>query len=414
VEFLVKSWGRHLALMCMCLLVFPVQAKQGDTFRPFVSYTRYYDSNLFRLAENGTTFVVEDGVPEIVTTDSGSDQYSVATAGLNVDWRPGRQQIQGSVSKSLVRFSRYASLDYDGSDQQLQWNWQLGNHWRGRIGTTEKVTQTNFADLTLGGGLQAINNQISARNDFFSATWQLHPRWSLEAGVEDVQVSNSTVQREELDYENAITSVTLGYDTPKGGRLSAQFRKTDGEYPNRSPALMQDRAYSQTELSLLADWNFGGKLITHLRLGRIERETGAGQNGSSNLAGRLSADYFATAKTIMNLAVYRELSNSDDLNASTQLRTGTSLGATWLATSKLNVNAGLTFENRSLQDDAGSSQRDEDTLNGSVSLSYAFLPQAALNLGIQAGRRDSTEDVLVTNDFSYSFHSVSVSLQASF
>ena len=93
------------------LLSLHATAKEGDTFRPFVSYAHYLDSNLFRLAESEYSLVPER-----------SDQYSVLSAGLNVDWKPGRQQILASISKSRVRYSRNTQLDNDGSDNSLSWN----------------------------------------------------------------------------------------------------------------------------------------------------------------------------------------------------------------------------------------------------------------------------------------------------
>lgn len=396
------------------LLVLPALAKDGDTFRPFVSYTRYYDSNLFRLAEGETTVVVENGVVVPVTRDAGSDQYGVLNAGLNMDWRPGRQSIQASASMNLVRFSRYTSLDYDGSDYQLRWNWRLGNHWTGRIGATESVTQTSFNDLSLGGGLQAINNQVTRDNQFVSAEWQFHPRWNVGLGADGVTVSNSTTQQAPLDYEETSVSASLGYTTPKGSQLRGQVRRAEGEYPNRLPGLSVERAYTQTEYNLLGDWNVAGKLVTRAKVGYVQRENDTAQNGFSSLAGRLSADYVPTGKALLNWAVYRELSNSDDLNASYQLNTGTSLGASWLATSKVTLRASASFENRSFQNDTGLAQRDEDTLSGSLSLSYAPVRMATIDVGLQAGRRESNTDVVTVNDFSYSFHSVFVSMRAFF
>lgn len=395
-------------LALSALQAVPALAKEGDTFRPFVSYTRYYDSNLFRLAEGETTVVVENGVVVPVTRDAGSDQYGVLNAGLNMDLRLGRQSIQAIASKNWVRFSHFTSLDYDGSDYQLRWNWRLGNHWTGRIGATESVTQTSFNDLSLGG-LQAINNQVTRDNQFVSAEWQFHPRWNVGLGADGVTVSNSTTQQAPLDYEDTSVSASLGYTTPKGSRLRAQVRRAEGEYPNRLPGLSVERAYTQTEYNLLGDWNVAGKLVTRAKVGYVQRENDTAQNGFSSLAGRLSADYVPTGKTALNWAVYRELSNSDDLNASYQLNTGTSLGASWLATSKVTLRASASFENRSFQNDTGLAQRDEDSLSGSLSLSYAPVRMATIDAGLQAGRRDSSID-----DNDYRFHSVFVRVQAGF
>lgn len=123
MEILVSRYAALLATAA-ALLAVPAHAKEGDTFRPFVSYARYYDDNLFRLAKDEQTFVVQDGVPVVIDHDSASDQYGVLSAGLNVDWKPGRQHITASATRNWVRFSRYTTLDYDGSDYQGRWNWR--------------------------------------------------------------------------------------------------------------------------------------------------------------------------------------------------------------------------------------------------------------------------------------------------
>ena len=381
------------------LSAMPAQAKEGDTFQPFVSYTRYYDSNLYRLADSEKNLV-----PQL------SDQYGVLSAGLNVDWQPGRQRITASAAKNLVRFSRYSNLDYDGSDYQLRWNWRLGNHWSGLVGATEKVTQSSLSDQL---GLP-INNTVTRENRFANAEWQFHPRWHVGVGAETASSTNSTTQQAPLDYEQDSVSATLGYATPKGSKLRAQLRHVDGEYPNRS-LIYLDRRYTQTEYNLLGDWNLTGKLIARGRVGYTQRENDTqSQRDFSGPTGRVSVDYLPTGKTALNWAIYRELGNSDDLNASYQINTGTSLSAAWLITSRITLRANGSFENRSFEGDTGAAppgvpQRDEDTVSGSLSLSYSPVRMATIDVGVQAGRRDSN---VAAND--YSFHSVFVSVRAGF
>jgi exopolysaccharide biosynthesis operon protein EpsL len=381
------------------LSAMPAQAKEGDTFRPFVSYTRYYDSNLYRLADSEKNLV-----PQL------SDQYSVLSAGLNVDWQPGRQRVIASASKNLVRFSRYSNLDYDGSDYQLKWNWRLGNRWSGQVGAIEKVTQSNLSDQL---GLP-VNNTVTRENRFANAEWHFHPRWNVGVGAAAATSTNSTTQQAPLDYEQDSVSATLGYTTPKGSKLRAQLRQVDGEYPNR-PVTYVDRLYTQTEYNLMGDWSFTGKLIARGRIGYTQRENDTqSQRDFSGMTGRVSADYFPTGKTMLTWALYRELGNSDDLNASYQINTGTSLAAAWLITTKITLRANGSFENRSFEGDTGLVipglvQRDEDTLSGSLSLSYAPLRMATIDVGLQAGRRDSN---ILVND--YTFRSVFVSVRADF
>lgn len=381
------------------LQALPVAAKEGDTVRPFVSYTRFYDSNLFRLDES-----------EYVLVQQKSDQYGVLSAGVNVDWQPGRQRVMAVASKSLVRFQNNTHLDYDGSDYQLRWNWRLGNHWSGQVGATESVTQSSFSDLV---GLQ-INNQVTRENRFASAEWQFHPRWSAGVGAASTSSNNSTTQQALLDYEDSSVSATLGYTTPKGSKLRAQVRKVDGEYPDR-PIAYLDRLYTQTEYKLLGDWSVTGKLTAHGTIGYTQRKNDTqSQRDFSGVTGRISADYFPAGKTMLTWALYRELANSDDLNASYLVNTGTSLGAVWGLTPKTSLRVNGSYENRSFEGDTGLVvpglvQRDEDTLSGTLSLSYSPVSMAMIDIGVQAGRRDAN---IPAND--YRFHSIFVSVRADF
>jgi hypothetical protein len=78
------------------------------------------------------------------------------------------------------------------------------------------------------------------------------------------------------------------------------------------------------------------------------------------------------------------------------------------------LRASASLENRSFQDDTGLAPRDDDTLSGSLSLSYAPVRMATIDIGLQAGRRDSNTNVVTVNDYSYSFHSLFLSVRADF
>ena len=373
-------------------------AHEGDTFRPYVGYARYYDSNLYRLAES-----------EYALVPQRSDQYGVLSAGVNVDWRPGRQQVLARAGKSFVRFDRFSRLDYDGSDYSLKWNWNLGSRWKGQIGATRTLTQSSFSDLAL-----QINNQITRTNRFASADWQFHPRWSVGLAGGTFTSENSTFPQTQVDYDESHVSATVGYATPKGSRLRGQLKRIEGEFPNR-PATYLDRQYTQTELNVLGDWNVGGKLVTHGRIGYVRRANDTvSQRDFSGIAGRVSADYSLSGKTVLNLALFREIGNSDDLNASYQVTTGATLGAAWLLSDKVTLRASTAYDNRRFGGETGLVtpglvQRDEDTASASLSLSYAPTRWATLDLGVQAGQRSSN---VASND--YTFRGAYVSMRADF
>lgn len=405
MAFLVRHVRQLVVITLGALFALPVMAKEGDTFRPFVSYSRYYDGNLFRLDKSESTFVVQDGVFLPVSKQNGSDQYGVLSAGLNVDWRPGRQQILVGASKSQVRFSRFTSLDNDGSDYSLKWNWRVGNHWSGQAGASQSVAQSSFTDYAF----QSVNNLVTRDSRFASADWQFHPRWRIGLGANAATSSNSANTQTALDADDKSVYALLGYATPKGSSLRGEIRQSNNEYPNRP---INYRLYKQTELNLLADWNLTGKLVARAKLGYAQRDNDTlGTRNFSGGAGRLSADYFPTGKTALNWTIYREIGNSDDVSSTYQLSTGTSLGMAWQATAKISLRASASYENRNFESDvgAGGVQRDEDTLSGSLSLSYSPVRMATLDVGMQAGRRDSS-----ITDGNYTFNAVFFNVRVDF
>jgi exopolysaccharide biosynthesis operon protein EpsL len=386
----------------MALQALPALAMEGDTFRPFVSYTRYYDSNLFRLSDSEIAAASQ-------AFSKTTDQYGVLSAGLKMDMELGRQSVQASASLSQTRYSRYSSQDNDGYGYLLRWSWQLGNHWSGLVGATESQSQSSYSDVSVS----FVPNEVTRDHQFASVNWLFHPRWQIGLNVDQSDVSNSAPAQIASDYEDQGMGATLTYLTPKGSRLSGQLRRVDADYPNRVLGVI-DNSYSQTEYNLLGDWRSTGKLTARGRLGYVQRDyPNVSARSFEGFNGRLSADYSPTGKTVLNLAVYRELGNSDDTNATYSVNTGARLGAAWLATDKLTLRANASFENRDYQGDPGGviagTTRNEDTLSGSLSVSYVPMRMATIDLGWQAGSRDSNFSL-----DEYSYHLFFVGAQADF
>jgi exopolysaccharide biosynthesis operon protein EpsL len=403
----------------MMVMALPTMAKEGDTFRPYVSYARYYDSNLFRLAEGETAQVVENGSIVPVTLDTASDQYGVLGVGLDVDWKFGRQQIVASLSETRVSYEKYSSLDYDGQDYSGTWNWRLGNHWSGQLGVRETVTQTSFGDyqnFTIVNGkpfILAVTNLVTANRQYASAEWELHPRWRAGGGAAWVTSENSRLQQRYQDYENNSQYLYLTYLTPKGSKLRGEVRYQDAKYPYRElvASSLIDNSYTQSEYNFFGDWTVSGKLLTHLKLGWVNREfPNVTTRDYSELAGRATVDYFPTGKTALTLAVYREPAPVETANSSFLINAGTSLNAAWLLSDKITARASASYVEGTYQlIQPGLPQRIDDTRSGSLSLSYTPLPMATIDIGLQGGNRNSTYS---NND--YAFHSVFMNVRADF
>ncbi|OYZ55801.1 MAG: hypothetical protein B7X81_13550 [Hydrogenophilales bacterium 17-61-76] len=412
MEFLVK-W----LLAGAMLLALPAMAKEGDTFRPFVSLGYFYDSNLFRLDENESPGLQRD------------DRYALLSAGANVDWKPGRQQVVANLTKTLIRYDNNAYLDFDGDDMQATWNWRLGNRLSGNLGAAKSTSQSSFNDIGL------VNNQVDRERRYGRAEWEFHPRWRIGGGLETTDNTNSAPSQLSQNVQQQVQDVVLTYRTPKGSTLRSQVRRIDADFPNQQTVgftfvfpsfftVVTDNSFKQTEYNLLGDWRLSGKLTLRGQAGWVDRQYknelkndlgGAAvlseREDFSGFTGRVSADWYATGKTLLSLAAYREPGGATDINASSLLKTGASLNGVWLMREKWRLNLGATYENRDYKGDPGTTQlqRNDDTLGSSVSVSYTPHRAVAIDLGARAGSRDSNftgED--------YSFHSLFANVRADF
>ncbi|MEQ1591893.1 MAG: XrtB/PEP-CTERM-associated polysaccharide biosynthesis outer membrane protein EpsL [Thiobacillaceae bacterium] len=411
-----------IPLVVGALQTMPVLAKEGDTFRLFASYGSTYDDNLFRLAENEGS-----GTPR--------DDFSGSlSAGLTMNWTIGRQNITANLTETQVRYQRNTSLDYDGHDYQAAWNWRLGNHLSGNLGTGESVTQSSFSNVS------QINNQVLRQRHFGRVDWELHPRWRIGLGGEQADNTNGASSLSTQNFQQQSYDIGLTYITPKGSSLGFQARRVDSTFPNPQvinvffppfplslitpPSVtVKDNSYQQTEYALNGDWRFSGKLSLQGRLGWIGRSYANSQQGSfpgftvalstrpdfSGVSGRLSGNWSVTGKTSLSASVYQEPSDAGDINAITALNQGASINGAWLVREKWRLNTGATFVKRSFQGDPGVSQNKDNTLGVSLSLGYTPIRAVSLNVGLSSGSRDSDNTVE-----DYKFHSLFANVRADF
>ncbi len=383
-------------------------ALEGDTFRPFVSFSQYYDDNLFRLADKEPIVLNRR-----VLVGPQADSYNVLNFGTNIDWRIKRQQLVARIAKSMVRYSKFDSLNNDGSDYLAQWNWQLGNHWNGLIGATQTQSQSSFTDLN---ATIALNNQRTVRNAFGTANWQFHPRWQVGGAVNKVEAINSDVTQLSNDFEEQAEELNLTWSTPKGSSVRTQLRIAKAAYPNTQFAAI-DNGYSQQEINVFTVWPYSGLTRFQSRIGYQKRQHNSlSARDFSGFTGRASVDYYATGKTAYSLSVYRELGAVSTISSSYRVTTGFSLNGLLNMTSKLSLNAALSRETDDFKGDAGIYTfsfpvRQDKTQSASLGLNYQPLRSAVIGLGAQTGRRVSND---VINQSSYKFNTIFANVRVDF
>lgn len=388
------------------LASFPAVAHEGDTFRPYVSAGYYRDSNLFRLAGGESPATPRE------------DSYALYQAGIQIDWKPGRQQFLVDVSQTRIRYNRNTFLDFEGNDTRATWNWRLGNRLSGNIGFTQSSSQSNFDSVGL------VNNSVDRERRFARAEWEFHPRWRIGGGVDTSENTNSAASQLSQNFTQDAYDLGVTYRTPKGSSLRALVRKTEADYPVQQTLRLRfvfpsvffdvaDNSFDQTEYLLAGDWRVSGKLNVRGQAGWVSREyrntlknplggfaTLVERPDYSGFTLRGTADWFPTAKTLLSLTAYQELGGANDINASSVEKRGAKLDAVWLMREKWRLNAGLGTENRDFQGDSGvgGAVRSDSTSNLSLSLRYAPINAVSIDFGVQFGRRDSN---FVNEEFDY-------------
>ncbi|WP_413436925.1 XrtB/PEP-CTERM-associated polysaccharide biosynthesis outer membrane protein EpsL [Sulfuriferula sp. GW1] len=397
--------GKLALLVMVAVTTVPARADSEDTFTPYLRGVYNYDSNLFRL-ENDQAAINQLG------TTNKAESYQTLGAGMNMNWRLSRQAIKGHIEVNRTHYNTYNVLDYDGRDALLQWDWLLGSIASGDLGITDTSTQGSFANIN-----QPISNLVTMRSGYFHGDVKLDSRWKLKTGVVRSELNNSAASRKILNATVDTTTAGLQYQTPKGTLIEWASQVSNGKYPNRQIVGLApvDNGYRQWDHGVITTWEPTGK--TKL-LGRLNytRRTYADvpQRDFSGFTGRVAGDWSVTDKTLLELALYRDIGAVDENTASYSLNQGADLSANWRATSKLAFRTKLSYVNIDYSGDPGfvltsaPARRDKlTTLQAGVD--YAVLRNTKLGLVLEHGVRNSNQALA-----SYRYNSAMVSLRSEF
>lgn len=357
----------------------PVQAQEGDTFRPLVFVNYGYDDNIFRV-QDGFSFATS-GCPQCVK----SDTYHQLGLGFDLDWKPGRQRVKANVRVNQTRFNKnYSLLDYDGQDIKLTWDWQLGNLWSGQLGHDRQRTLGSF--LNTG----QVNNVRTEDSTFFNANYRFHSRWQAGFGLRRYANDYNAVQNANSIVEVDTANLGMYYRGGALDRVGVELRLADGKYPRRPVAGGLATAFDERFLGAVADWTVTGKSRVRARLGYVSRDNKNGNNsGQSGLEWRVEGDWTPTGKTLINGVLNREVNHTDLTNANHELVTGLEVNAVWLVKPKTRVGAGVSYRNVDYD-----GVRTDDIYAVNVNAGYEIWRGGDLSAQIRRERRDSSDPTL--------------------
>ncbi|MGH8547525.1 MAG: XrtB/PEP-CTERM-associated polysaccharide biosynthesis outer membrane protein EpsL [Methylococcales bacterium] len=370
----------------------PAAPLPGDTFKPYVSTTLLYDSNLLRIADNLS--------PQVVAGKNNKDDFVKTVAGgFEMDWEVSRQHLILNAQINQSWFQNFNELDYLGWDTQAKWKWQIGNNFSGDIGYANKRSLGTFAQLNrLVQNLQ--NNQAA----FVNAAYLLHPSWRVKIGGSRNAIRFDAESRQNSNRVEQGGEITVEYLSSTDSSLGLRLIGIDGRFPDRSVAFSNifDNSYVRWNYSAIADWHFSSISEIKADIGYTEQEFEHLTNlNFADIVAHLKFQWAFSEKTLFVLSGWREIRQAFNQFGNFLLSQGAELSPRWLITPMLELSPTLSYEH---QDYLGvgslAAQSGPDTINTGrrdniwnigLNLTYRPIDNATIGLVLAQENRQSTQ-----------------------
>ena len=324
----------HLPLFLLgASLAAPALAVPGSALDLVARIGWAHDDNLLR---------IPDGFPAF--DNQKSDSWTTLEFGAVYDKEIARQRVLAVARLSRVNFRHFKQLDYDGRDLQATWYWQLGNRFSGQLGASHAQTLAPYTDFP-----SDERNLRKQRRGFFEGAWKLHPRWEARTALSRDRFDYELAAQSFNDRTEDVVELEGRYLAPSGSTVGIVLRRIEGSYPNRRPFALGglNDDFTQNELKARIDWKAGGSTTIQGLVGyarRTQPSFGPGRTSGAN--GRITALHDGGGKLALRASLWRDFAPLESRVVSYTLNKGVSLGATWRATAKIQVDADAVYERR--------------------------------------------------------------------
>jgi exopolysaccharide biosynthesis operon protein EpsL len=324
--------ARPLCLLMAALASAASLASPSDALHVFGGLGYGHDDNLLR---------VPDGFPAF--DNRLADSWYQADAGVLFDHTYSRQRISGHARLSKVKFDHFQQLDYDGKDVEARWNWQVGNHWEGVLGTTYDQTLAPYTDFR-----SDQRNLRQQRRTFADGAWRFHPSYRARASAAREKFSYELKGQSYNDRTEDTWELGADYLPAGGSEIGLVARKVKGKYPNRRPLGTQSLSddYDQDEFKARVLWVATGTTTVQALAGWVKRRQPALGDDTSGVYGKVSATYKRNSALSYNAALWRDFAPIESPLVSYTQNKGISAGVVWDASDKLKFDASAVYERR--------------------------------------------------------------------
>lgn len=388
---------RHWALLLAATMLLPAASQAAldptDVIQIQATTSLIRDNNLFRLPDVDPTLFGIDPAKK-------ADTARVLGVGLKVDKLVSRQRLIADVNLNETVYDKNDNLDFFGGDGRLAWLWQVGNYWSGEASYRKRRSMGGFSDVR-----QNVQDLIDTDTRFFSAGYQLHPRWRISAELLELDSTHSALSRQSLNNSSTTVGGEIRYRTPSQNSVGVQIRRTDRNYPNRATVGVTtfDNGHTESRLNTVATWQLSGAIKLDGQLGRVEvQHDQLSRRDFSGVSWRAGAIWDPTSKLRLNLNTTRDVRLYEDIASSYYIVNALGLSPTYAVTSKILLQGDFSFEKRDYRGDPGflpvNSGREDNVRLGRLAITYAPVRNLDVSLSFEAGDRKST---IFLNSYEY-------------
>jgi exopolysaccharide biosynthesis operon protein EpsL len=333
-DYLEKNMlsSRTLPLLIGALYASAASAGPNDALHVYGGLGWAHDDNLLR---------VPDGQPPFDNTFA--DSWTTAEAGLLFDKMYSRQRLAAIAKVSKVNFDHFKQLNYQGKDLMGTWYWQLGNHLEGQAGATYTQILAPYTDFD-----SSQRNLRQERKEFVDGAWRFHPSWRARVGYTTDKFTYEASGQRFNNRTEDTTELEGDYLPASGSTFGLVARHIKGSYPYLRPSGTQlvNDDFTQDELKARVNWIVSGTTTVQGLAGWTRRDQPSFGGDTSGINGRITVLYAPAGKLSYNAAVWRDFAPLESTTVNYTLNDGASVGASWVPTAKLKVDASAIYERR--------------------------------------------------------------------
>lgn len=297
-------------------------ANAAEEFQPYAGVRYERNSNLFALSGEAIAALPPGERDE-------EDSYLQYVAGLNSDFKWGRQSLSLDLEGRRFQYSEYDELDHNEYEAATALNWTLSHRLDGVVAYRQEQRMAPFA--------QTISTELliqKSRNFDAQANYLLGSKWRLEPGFRTEQVDSPQVAYPNFAMREVIPSLGLTYAGFSRLQAGIVFEFVDGEYSGFPLA----QKFEQRRQELTLTYRVGTRTTLDASVGYTEREERIAEvdRDTSAVTGSLGYTRQLSAKTQL-MVKYNRGVNSYVTAGSSVLDTSYGVGLQWDPTQKVKI-----------------------------------------------------------------------------